>query len=155
MKKIPEKYQTTIIIILTIIFAILLLWFNTYQRCKEQYSKAEEYFKKGDWMNAIVYYETAIHAYTPYNSMIKNSAERLWEISQILKQKKDYKMALIALRSLRSSFYAVRSLYTPYKFWIKKAEDEIENILRITEKNKQLKKIDKTAANNKSTENKQ
>jgi hypothetical protein len=129
MKRLWERHQTLVIIVATAIIAVIMVWANTWLRCREHFLMGEEYFQAKDWMKAIVAYETAIHAYTPWNSMIQRSSERLWEITDALEQAGDLEMALIALRSLRSSYYAVRSIYTPGKDWIERCDARISEIL--------------------------
>ena len=49
----------------------------------------------------------------------------------------DYDWSLLAYRSLRSSFYGVRSFYTPYKDWIARSESEIDKVLALQAKKEQ------------------
>lgn len=125
-----ETGQTVVLIGITAMIALAMVWVNTYQRCRREFKQGEAYFEQDDYINAITAYETAIHAYTPFNSMIPQAASRLWEMALDREQAGDDDMALIALRSLRSSFYAVRSLYTPYPEWIQRSEERIAEIMK-------------------------
>ncbi len=136
MKK--EHKQNVLLIIITMVIAVGMVWLNTWQRCREQFREGEAFYEHNDYLKAITAYETAIHAYTPFNSMIPKAAERLWDIGMMYEQKGEFDAALIALRSLRSSFYAVRSLYTPYPEWIEKTEKRIPEII---EKQENARKI--------------
>jgi len=139
MKKLSEWQQIMLLGFGTLFIAILMFYGNTWLRCREQYLMGEKYYAAQDWMNAIVAYETAIHAYTPASSMVYSSAQRMWDIALQMEQAAEtappeerdklFNIALISLRSLRSSFYAVRSLYTPGKDWIKRCDGRIAQIL--------------------------
>ena len=108
---------------------IAMVWVKTYFYGRDQYLAGEKAYQAGDIKDAIADYETAIHMYTPLSGYVPKSAERLWEIGQSFERSGDYDWALIAYRSLRSSFYAVRSFYTPYRDWIARSEKEIDIVL--------------------------
>ena len=117
-----------------IIFAILMevVWVETYSYGQNQYKKGEKAMAAGDLKNAIADYETSIHMYAPFAGYVPDSAQRLWEIGQGFGKSGDYDWALLALyRSLRSSFYGVRSFYTPYKDWIARSESKIGKVLAL------------------------
>jgi hypothetical protein len=103
----------------------VLIWGNTQYRQWSQYNRGEEAIGKGDSIAAISAYEASLHMYTPLSPLVGRSAERLWKLGQDLEQKGDTAKALLAYRSLRSSFYAVRSLYSPGKDWIGRCDDRI------------------------------
>lgn len=131
--KLSNTQQRTLIIAATVLIAFAMIWVNTWYRSRQYFREGEDFYRRGLMVEAITSYETAIHAYTPFNSNVKRSAEMLWKIGNQLRVKPDLDLALIAFRSLRSSFYAVRSLYTPYPEWIEKAEQQIEAILKLQE----------------------
>ncbi|GAM08677.1 hypothetical protein OR1_00950 [Geobacter sp. OR-1] len=113
------------------VISILLIWGNTQYRQWYQYSKGEEAMAKGDAIAAIAAYEASLHMYTPLSPLIGRSAERLWNLGQELEQR-DPRKALLAYRALRSSFYAVRSLYSPGTEWIKRCDDRIALLVNTT-----------------------
>ena len=77
-------------------------------------------------------FETSAHAYTPFNSNVRASLDKLWEIGEKFeKEKPAPEYALIAYRSLRSSIYAIRSFYTPYKEWIPRCDAKIQKLVEI------------------------
>jgi hypothetical protein len=115
------------VVIFLIMFA--MVWVKTYYSGRAQYIEGEKNFSAGNYKDAITNYETAIHMYTPFGGYVPASAQRLWEIGEGFEQSGDYDWALIAYRSLRSSFYAVRSFYTPYKDWITRSEERIDLVL--------------------------
>ncbi|MGA2191774.1 MAG: hypothetical protein ABSG42_00135 [Nitrospirota bacterium] len=115
--------------LLIFVVLIAMVWVKTYVYGHNQYIAGEKAFKSGDLKTAITDYETAIHMYTPFGSYVPASAQRLWEIGQGFESSGDYDWSLIAFRALRSSFYAVRSFYTPYRDWIERSEAEIDKVL--------------------------
>lgn len=119
-----------------IIFALLIamVWVKTFSYGQNQYKEGEKAMAAGDLKNAIADYETAIHMYSPFAEYVPASARRLWEIGQRFENSGDYDRALIAYRSIRSSFYGVRSFYTPYKDWIARSESEIDKVLALQAK---------------------
>ncbi|MBN2053904.1 hypothetical protein JW905_03205 [bacterium] len=135
-----ETARTVALVCITAVIALAIVWVNTYQRCRREYLAGEQYFEQQEHLKAITAYETAIHAYTPWNGMIPASARRLWEIALEREHNGDVEMALIALRSLRSSFYAVRSLYTPYPEWIRRSEAKIDELVALQNKGRWLDK---------------
>jgi hypothetical protein len=117
--------------LLVFVVLIAMVWVKTYFYGKEQFLAGEKAFAAGDYKTAISDYETAIHMYTPLSGYVPSSAQRLWEIGQGFENAGEYDWSLIAYRSLRSSFYAVRSFYTPYKDWIERSEKQIDVVLAL------------------------
>ncbi len=115
------------LLIFLIMFA--MVWVRTYFSGRAQYIEGEKNYKSGNIKEAITNYETAIHMYTPMGGYVSASADRLWEIGETFEKSGEYDWALIAYRSLRSSFYAVRSFYTPYPEWIARTEERIDQVL--------------------------
>jgi hypothetical protein len=121
-------------VLVVAILAILLIWGNTWYRQWRQFSKGEDAFARKDIISAIAGYSSAIHMYTPLSPLVERSAERLWEITIRCAEKGDTERALIACRSLRSSFYAVRGLHQPGKDWIVRCDAKIAELVRLREK---------------------
>lgn len=113
------------------VLSIILLWGNALYRQHVQFDKGEAAEKGRDFPAAIAGYESAIHMYTPGSSLIEKSAQRLWNIGQLLEQQGDFPRALIAYRSLRSSFYSVAWICTPGKGWIERCDARIAAILQM------------------------
>ena len=122
-----------------VIFVLLIamVWTKTYSYGQNQYKQGEKAMAAGNLKNAISDYETAIHMYAPFAGYVPASAGRLWEIGQGFEKSGDYDWSLIAYRSIRSSFYGVRSFYTPYKDWIARSESEIDKVLALQTKKEQ------------------
>jgi hypothetical protein len=112
--------------------SLVIIWGNTQYRQWDQYRRGEDAMAKGDVIAAISGYEAAIHMYTPLSPLVSRSSGRLWQLAQSLEQKGDYPRALVAYRSLRSSYYAVRSLYSPGLDWISRCDSRIEALVTAT-----------------------
>ncbi len=127
-----EKVKTIAVNGLVIaVVAILLVWGNTWQRQRTQFQRGEAALAAGNYIAAIAGYESAIHMYTPGSSMVERSAEQLWTIGEAFERGGDPTRALVAYRSLRSSFYAVRGLTTPGKEWIARCDDKISALVQL------------------------
>jgi tetratricopeptide (TPR) repeat protein len=125
-----EIRQTVIIVTVTVVIAFGLFWGETYLRQRKEFLKGEEYYSNEDYKRAITSYESALHMYTPGSGKVATAADRLRTIAEYYEGQGDIEMALIAYRSLRSSFYAVRSFYTPYPEVIAHCEEKIEQLVR-------------------------
>jgi hypothetical protein len=136
-----KTMQTIGLILLTAFIAFGMVWVDVYQRSAKYYKEGEALFAQGKLLEAVTSYETSAHAYTPINSYVNKSMDRLWEIGQRLeKEKDDPDYALIAYRSLRSSVYAIRSFYMPYKEWIPKCDERIQALVEIQKARLQAEK---------------
>lgn len=111
------------------VIAVALLWGNTLARQREQFSRGEEARARGDLVAAIAGYEAAIHMYTPWSALVETSAARLWAMGEEFERQGDTVRALIAYRSLRSSFYAVRGLAAPGTKWIERCDARIAKLV--------------------------
>jgi len=116
-----------------IIFAIMIamVWVRAYWQGSQQYDEGEANYAAGRYNLAITNYATSIHMYTPLGGYVDKSAQRLWDIGERYEKAGQYDWALIAYRELKSSFYAVRSFYTPHKDWIDRSDEKIQKILTI------------------------
>jgi hypothetical protein len=114
------------------LICVALIWGETYRRQRTQFYKGEAAQAKGDYIAAIAGYDSAIHMYTPGSSMIGRSAERIWNLGEDSERAGDTERALIAYRSLRSSFYSVRGFFTPGKEWISRCDAKIAKLVNRT-----------------------
>jgi len=125
-----EKVTTIAVnIIVVALVCLVLIWASTYYRQRVQFQKGEAALKSGDYIAAIAGYESAIHMYTPGSSLVELSAQKLWAIGSDFERGGNLLRALIAYRSLRSSFYAARGLYTPGQQWIDRCDRKIAELL--------------------------
>ena len=111
----------------TIIIFICLLMFlaGTWWRMDSQFKLGEEALRRGDFPGAVAGFESAIHMYIPFHPTVEKAAERLWRIAEGNERLGDVNRALIAYRSLRSSFYADHWLVTPGEEWIVRCDKKI------------------------------
>ncbi len=111
------------------LISLLLLLAGTWWRMSSQFSRGEEAYRKGDFTGAVAGYESALHMYIPYHPTIEKAAEKLWRIGETNEHLGDVNRALIAYRSLRSSFYADHWLMTPGMEWIEKCDKKIAALI--------------------------
>ncbi len=117
---------------LTVVCVILMIWFNVYHRSVRYAREGDVFLAEGKLIEAVTCFETSAHAYTPWNKHVRHSMEKLWEIGARLEQEnEDPTFPLIAYRSLRSSVYAIRSFYMPYKEWIPRCDEQINRLVAI------------------------
>jgi len=107
------------------LICLLLFFAGTWWRMSSQFSLGEAAYQKGDFTGAVAGYESALHMYIPYHPTIEKVAEKLWQIGETNERLGDVNRALIAYRSLRSSFYADHWLVTPGMEWIAKCDKKI------------------------------
>lgn len=111
--------------IIIILISLLIFFAGTWWRMNNQFSAGETALLKGDYVGAVAGYESALHMYIPFHPTIEKAAEKLWSIGETNERLGDVNRALIAYRSLRSSFYADRWLVTPGIAWIEKCDKKI------------------------------
>jgi tetratricopeptide (TPR) repeat protein len=115
--------------VIIIIISLLMLLASTWWRMSSQFSRGEAALSRGDFTGAIAGFESALHMYIPYHPTIEKAAERLWQIGETNERLGDINRALIAYRSLRSSFYADHWLATPGMAWIQKCDKKIAALI--------------------------
>jgi hypothetical protein len=129
-----EKAKTIAVNIIVISFlSVLMIWGNTWYRQSRQFDNGEEALAKKDLIAAITGYESTIHMYTPLSPLVERSAARLWEIAKQCETGGDPERALIACRSLRSSFYSTRGLFQPGREWIARCDAKIAELVKLEE----------------------
>jgi hypothetical protein len=111
------------------IIAVALVWWDTYSRQQEQFLKGETARGRGNPIVAMAAYEASIHMYTPGSSTVEKAAGRLWAMGEDFEKRNDRERALIAFRSLRSSFYAARGFTLPGKSWIDRCDKKIAKLV--------------------------
>jgi hypothetical protein len=112
-----------------VLVSIALIWGTTLYRQHVQFAKGEQGWAAGDFLAAVSGYESALHMYTPFSPLVDRAAQRLWYLGEMAAQRGDQQRALIAYRSLRSSFYAVAGIYSPGEEWIRKCDARIAQIV--------------------------
>ena len=107
------------------VIALLMIGANTGYRQWSQFQKGESALASGDAVVAIAGYESAIHMYIPGSPLVSRSAERLWHMGEAFERQGDLERALIAYRSLRSSFYSAKWIVQPGMEWIERCDAKI------------------------------
>lgn len=126
-----EQFKTIAVNIIVIAaLSLFLLAVNTQYRQWSQFSKGEAAEKRGEYIQAMAGYESALHMYTPFSPLVTTAAERLWRMAEGAEQKGDKERALITYRALRSSFYSARWLVQPGEEWIKKSDERIAALVQ-------------------------
>jgi hypothetical protein len=115
------------IFLISVVF-VVLFWGNTLFRQHSQFSLGEQALARRDVVATISGYASAIHMYTPGSSLVETAAARLWSLGESLERAGDTERALIAYRSLRSSFYAVRGLTNPGTEWIARCDGKLAKL---------------------------
>ncbi|MDD2309271.1 MAG: hypothetical protein PHH91_06780 [Desulfuromonadaceae bacterium] len=115
--------------IVIILISLLMLFASTWWRMNSQFSQGEAALRRGDFTGAVAGYESALHMFIPYHPTIGKAAERLWQLGESNERQGDINRALIAYRSLRSSFYADHWLVTPGTIWIEKCDSKIAALI--------------------------
>jgi hypothetical protein len=114
--------------LLVVILFLLVVGVRVTYLQRSHYVAAEKYYKEANWKFAIREYDLAMHFYTPWGPYIERSAEKLWQVGEMFEKQDKLDWANIAYSSIRSSFYASRSLYTPGREWIEKCNDKIADL---------------------------
>jgi tetratricopeptide (TPR) repeat protein len=115
--------------IVIVLASLMMLFASTWWRMSSQFNQGEAALSKGNFTGAVAGYESALHMYIPCHPTIEKAAERLWQIGETNERLGDVNRALIAYRSLRSSFYADHWLVTPGTAWIAKCDKKITALI--------------------------
>ncbi|MGE3540975.1 MAG: tol-pal system YbgF family protein [Candidatus Tectimicrobiota bacterium] len=108
---------------------LAMLYMKVASNARASFRLGEEAYAAGEFKSAIASYERAIKWYTPWSAVIAQSIERLWHIGAEAETRQDLSLALQAYQTLRSSLYAVQSVYIPYQSWITESEARIAPLL--------------------------
>ncbi len=115
--------------VLIVCISLLLFLGTTWWRMATQFALGEDALARGDFAGAVAGYESAIHMYIPSHPLVERAAQRLWGIGEANERLGDVTRALIAYRSLRSSFYAAQWLKTPGRDWIARCDGKIASLI--------------------------
>ena len=111
-----------------IILFILLTGGKVLYMQRSHFEAGERFYAASNWKLAIREYDAALHSYFPGSPYVDKSAGRLWQIGEMFEREGKPDWAVLAYSSIRSSFYASRSLYTPGKDWIARCDDKIADL---------------------------
>lgn len=125
------KKLTKLALIVTII--IVMIFLRVFIQQYKEFKKGETAFSALNYKEASVYYESAIHMYTPKSPFIEGSVNRMLTIAQDFEKKGEYRWALVTYENLRSSLYSVKSFYLPYPEVIALCDSKIAELVKKTE----------------------
>ncbi len=95
---------------------------------RAHFAEAEKHFVSGDLKLAVREYGTAMKSHFPLSPYTERSARKLWSIGVGFEESGELLRAQAAFSQIRSSFYEVRSLYTPGTDWIEKCNGKLASI---------------------------
>ena len=139
------NFISRILVVLFILIAVV--WGRAYYSQQKFFKEGERALDVQNYKDAVTGYEWTIRMYTPFSSKVETACQRLWDIGLEYEKRGRFDWALITYRSLRSSIYAIRSFYTPYKEWIPKTDSKIELILAAKKMQERRESV-KTGKNN-------
>lgn len=119
-----------------LIFTLMAVWGRAYIGSMRDFSKGESFFIEKEYVKAITFFDRAMHWYAPLNPYVERSAEYLMEISNEAEKINDTMISLIALETIRNSFYGTRSFYNTGVGWIDKSNKKIAYIVGNLDENK-------------------
>jgi hypothetical protein len=123
---------TIVALVVGLAAAVLLMsWARAFYGSAEAYRKGKESLQQGQVMQAITFFDRAIHWYAPFNPYVEKSAQRLWELGEDSEKRGEHTLALAALTSLKSGYVAAAGLFTPGRDWIKRCEDRIKILSKV------------------------
>jgi hypothetical protein len=114
---------------LIIVIGLVIFLAGTWWRLSSQFDLGEAALRKGDFPGAVAGFESTIHMYIPFHPKVEKAAEQLWRVAEGNENVGDLNRALIAYRSLRSSFYSVHWLITPGQEWIARCDKKIAALM--------------------------
>jgi tetratricopeptide (TPR) repeat protein len=111
---------------------LVILYAKVAYNARQDFTLGEDAYTHGEYKRAIIHYERTIKWYTPWSTVVPRAVERLWQLGTEAEARGEVSLALEAYQALRSSLYAVQSLYIPYQRWIPKSEERIAPLLAKT-----------------------
>ncbi len=127
-------------VVVVALIMFLMVWGRAYYSQQKFYFEGEAALKVKNYKDAVTGYEWAVRMYTPFSGKVSDACKKLWYIGNEYEKRGQLDWALITYRSLRSSIYAIESLYAPYAEWIPKTDEKIKKILAI-EKRREARKV--------------
>ena len=108
-------------------FAVAIV--RVYVEGEREYRRALDREGVGELMAAVQSYERSIRWYLPGAYYVRESVKRLLALAQRMEKAGDIDRALDIYRYLRSSLYAIRSTYQPYREIIRLCDERITAIM--------------------------
>ncbi|MGD0282767.1 MAG: hypothetical protein ABSB95_10430 [Dissulfurispiraceae bacterium] len=108
------------------IIGILLLRLSLDQL--QSYHNGVEDLKKGDYNNAVMYFERVLHAHIPFSPLEKRAKSHLTGLASKFEKEKEYELALLCYETIRTSRYLTRHFFIPGSKDIPFLNDRIASI---------------------------
>lgn len=118
------RYGASFLLIFLLLFYIKIVY-----HAHQELALAEAAFTAQTYTQAITHYERTIKWYTPGSAVVRQAVTRLWQVGHDAEARGDIPLALSAYQALRSSLYAVQSVYIPYQEWIPRCEARIAPLM--------------------------
>lgn len=112
----------------TAALVLIMVWVRALFGAATAYREGEESLERGRVLEAVVFFDRAVHWYAPLNPWIERSAERLWALSEKAEAAGDHRLALKALNAIRSGYVAASGLFSPGRDWIRRCEERMAKI---------------------------
>lgn len=131
-RRYPIAFEYLRITTFTIVFIgvfLLMVWARAFYGSVKSYEEGEVRMERGEYVEAVTFFDRSLHWYAPFNPYLDKSAHRLWQISKLAEEKGDIRLAIIAAKTLRRGFISARSFYIPGKEWIKRCDERIYRLL--------------------------
>lgn len=116
-------------IFLVVLVILILIYIRVFIYQIGEFKKAEKAYSEKKYKEAITYYDTTLHMYTPFSPYIEKSIERMLFIANNFEQEANYEWALNTYETLRSAIYATESFYLPNKDIIVLCDRKISELL--------------------------
>lgn len=117
-----ESYRLTTFLLLLVVILVMIMS-RVYLGSAVEYRRGVQSEKSGKIDLAVAHYGRSIKWYAPMSPWGKQSLAALWDIGQRYWAAGDAETAIFAVNTLRSAVYSARGPFTPFKGWIKRADD--------------------------------
>ncbi len=105
-----KRMKGTCITVLCMIGILLLrLSFDQLQ----SYSNGVEDLKKGNYNNAVMYFERVLQAHIPFSPLEEKAKNHLIGLASVFEKEKEYEQALLCYETIRTSRYLTRHFFIP------------------------------------------
>jgi hypothetical protein len=106
-----RKTIKDVCVIALCVLGILLLRLSFDQL--QNYRNGVDDLKKGDYNNAVMYFERVLHAHIPFSPLEKKAKAHLLGLASKFEKQKEYELALLCYETLRTSRYLTRHFFVP------------------------------------------
>lgn len=121
------KISLKVAIVISVILIAVYIRVFIYQI--GEFRKAEKAYNEKNYKDAITYYDTTLHMYTPFSPYIKKSIDRMLDIANQFEKENNYEWALNTYENLRSAIYSTKSFYLPNKETVSLCDKKISELL--------------------------